>query len=197
MPGAAQPSLEMLAAPMLNNGAMPPGIRCEPKRSVTVLSSQQTGGGAPQLVLHGTETGLPPKQVCYLLIDTTGDGQMDALLSDSDGDGRADTLVLDTNGDGVADTAIPCVVIDTTGDGKADVLIVDTTNDGQADTIIRILRRAYLAPCRPLHRQRLHHLCLLPRSPNPRRPLRPVFRRWRPPLQFARRRHHSTHHPRP
>ena len=150
MPGAAQPSLEMLAAPMLNNGAMPPGIRCEPKRSVTVLSSQQTGGGAPQLVLHGTETGLPPKQVCYLLIDTTGDGQMDALLSDSDGDGRADTLVLDTNGDGVADTAIPCVVIDTTGDGKADVLIVDTTNDGQADTIIRIFAARIPGPVPPV-----------------------------------------------
>ena len=98
----------------------------------------RTPGVTPQLLVHAEDPSLPASSTPFLPIDTTGDGQADALVADTDLDGRADALVLDTSGDGVPDTAIPCVLVDTDGDGRGDILLVDTTDNGHADTIIRI-----------------------------------------------------------
>ena len=95
-------------------------------------------GVTPQLLVHADDPSQPASSTPFLPIDTTGDGQADALVADTDLDGRADALVLDTSGDGVPDTAIPCVLVDTDGDGRGDILLVDTTDNGHADTIIRI-----------------------------------------------------------
>ena len=105
----------ILAAPMLAPASTPPPIPRMPRRRVTVL----THGAKPALLLHPTEPGGPSLYVPFVAIDTTGNGQADALVADSDGDGHADTLVLDTSADGVPDTAIPCVLVDTDGDGQA------------------------------------------------------------------------------
>ena len=47
------------------------------------------GSTAPQLLLHPATAGTPILQANFIAIDTTGDGQADALLADADGDGRA------------------------------------------------------------------------------------------------------------
>ena len=83
---------------------------------MTVLNS----GPVPQLLIHPADASTPPLYVPFLAIDTTGNGQADALVADADADGQADTLVLDTSGDGVPDTAIPCVLVDTDGDGQGE-----------------------------------------------------------------------------
>jgi len=126
----------ILQAPVLV-GAPPPLAR-KPRLSA-VLRRGDSVDCEPELCIDMTELGGPSSvPVPFVFIDTTGDGQVDAMLADTDGDGRADTLVLDTSGNGTPDTAIDCLCFDMNGDGLADIVLVDTTDDGHSDTLIRI-----------------------------------------------------------
>ena len=133
----AEPSMSILNAVTLAPGAAPPDIARIPRRRVTVI---RRAGAIPHLLVHSDNPSIPTTKAAFVPIDTTGDGQADALVADTSNDGRADALILDTSGDGMPDTAIPCVLVDTDGDGLGDILLVDTTDNGRADTILRIFK---------------------------------------------------------
>ena len=81
-----------------------------------------------------------------VLLDTTGDGKVDAIGYDTTGDGQIDAV--DTTMDGLINETVRSraaapiraplragVMLDTTGDGIANALGYDTTGDGLVDAI--------------------------------------------------------------
>eukprot|EP01048_Picozoa_sp_COSAG05_P017874 COSAG05_NODE_2517_length_2951_cov_25.983871_1_plen_457_part_00 len=62
----------------------------------------------------------------HLVLDTTGDGQLDTILRDTDNDGRLNHSVAISS------------LVDTTGDGRADTALGDSNGDGRLDAVAAV-----------------------------------------------------------